>query len=200
MEKKPKLRELYEGLRYKFDGKDPVRRGPELRLKKTEYHVGIDHESAIFQSLAFWKQYLTWTRLSNSWPSHHHGSRASVRNDVYQMQVPDDIRRSSPPYSTLPGGHAPNSTETEWADTELMFNTITKHIPVTIHMTAEKQFRNIWWQRLWFQPHAENLRFAAINRSNVDEVGRETIGGHKWQNAQPPEAKDVRLGGSNGAW
>ncbi|KAK5726992.1 hypothetical protein LTR15_002883 [Elasticomyces elasticus] len=197
LEKMPDLREFYKGLKYKYDGGNPSRRGPELMLSKTEYHVGIDHASVMFQSLAFWKHYLTWTRPSQSWLKHD-----AKANSMYQIQLPDDIVRSAPPYSTLPGGHAPNSTDKSWEDMEMMYNSVTKQVPAIIHMTAEKQFRHIWWQRLWFQPHAETLRLATVNATGTMQPAkrREIIGGYQWQNAEPPEGKDVKLAGLNGAW
>ncbi|KAK4895865.1 hypothetical protein LTR27_006035 [Elasticomyces elasticus] len=117
----------------------------------------------MFQSLAFWKHYLTWTRPSQSWPKDD-----AKTNSMYQIQLPDDIVRSAPPYSTLPEGHAPNSTNKSWEDMEMMYNSVTKQVPAIIHMTAEKQFRHIWWQRLWFQPHAETLRLATVNATSKD--------------------------------
>ncbi|KAK3115095.1 hypothetical protein LTR53_005911 [Teratosphaeriaceae sp. CCFEE 6253] len=203
LEKKADLRDHYKGMKYKYDWGNPRREGPELQLEKTEYHVGIDHSSVIFQSLAFWKPYLTWTRPASSWPTGHSGSNVGTDQAAYHVRVPQDILQSAPPYSHVAAAGAADS----WAGVDLLYNTVTRQIPAVIHMTAEKQFRQIWWPRLWFEADAERLRIAAINDTAAAEqaAGRvaahgEVIGGYTWENAAPPEAEDVRLGGINGAW
>ncbi|KAI7176054.1 hypothetical protein KC324_g9942, partial [Hortaea werneckii] len=89
-----------------------------------------------------------------------------------------------------------------WHDVDLLYNPITKQVPVIIHFTGEKQFRDIWWKKIWFQEHAAVLRESALNHQFLrqQEPMMDVIGGYRWFNAEPPEVEDVKMRGLGGAW
>ena len=197
VEKNPELMAQFMG--------DDKRRRPELSLDQKEYHIGIDFESSLFQTLAFWKPYLVWMRPDSSWPSLKRKTVPGI-DDTRQFQMPDDLRRSESPYSALSanGSWTGEALPKSWAEVPLLYNTITQKAGAIIHMTAEKQFRHIWWPELWFHKHAEKLRVAAVEafgeREGTAQESKEIIGGYRWYNAGPPEAKDVKYHGRDGAW
>lgn len=61
--------------------------------RRTEYHIGIDYESKMFQTLAYWKQYLAWMRPSDSWT----GGASNTYNNPYALRLPIDIGDSPAP-------------------------------------------------------------------------------------------------------
>ena len=172
----------------------------------TEYHIGIDYESGMFQTLAFWKQYLTWMRPSDSWVPTRDLQPPAGSQSYYQFWLPADVGQSMQPYATVSADQAGNEDGLDvyktWSDIDLLWNTITKQVPVIIHFTGEKQFRNIWWQKIWFQRHAKVLRETALNWQfqRQQEPMDEVIGGFKWYNAEPPEANDITMRGLGGGW
>ncbi|KAK5723343.1 hypothetical protein LTR15_005041 [Elasticomyces elasticus] len=187
------------------DFKGLGRSEPTIFGNRTEYHIGIDYTSSMFQTMAYWKQYLTLVRPSNSWPPAAHP-------DAYNPQVvrvPDDVAQSSPPFSVLPDPSSGIDLDlaAKWDDVDLLYNVATEQIPVLIHFAGlpgkEKAFREIWWHRMWFQERAETLRLAALNvtaRDAINKTPSKKIGGYRWYNAEPPEADDIRLRGVDGAW
>ncbi|TKA66941.1 hypothetical protein B0A55_10721 [Friedmanniomyces simplex] len=196
LEKKPGLMAHYIGLKYALEQYVPemnvTRRHPNVTGMRTEYHIGIDYESGMFQTLAFWKQYLTWTRAADAWPlgsvEHKTSPTAAFGSGLerYQFRLQDDVALSDRPYSALSPDEAPEGLI----------------VPVMIHFTGPKEFRQYWWQRLWFQSHTEKLRLASLSRAAEDPSAgsAEVIGGYKWYNSEPPEAEDVRMRGLGGAW
>lgn len=94
---RPDIMEEYKSIRYGDEVVDPsielVRNDPNMTgITKTEYHVGIDFDSAMFQTMAFWKQYLTWMKPENSWAGGPGGA-----NGPYTLNMPADIEMSPPP-------------------------------------------------------------------------------------------------------
>ncbi|KAI6839692.1 hypothetical protein KC367_g3675 [Hortaea werneckii] len=179
---------------------------PEIGENETvEYHIGIDFESGLFQTLAFWKQYLTWMRPSESWVPGRDLQPPAGSQSYYQLWLPGDVSSSMQPFATVSAeqaGDAGLDITRTWHDVDLLYNPITKQVPVIIHFTGEKQFRDIWWKKIWFQEHASLLRESALNHQYLrqQEPMMEVIGGYRWYNAEPPEAEDVKMRGLGGAW
>ena len=205
MQLKPDLIEEYKGYRYQAHTEAVLDTGyryePNVTGVRTEYHIGIDHTSTLFQTIAFWHQYLTWMRPIDSWmPTQPQGVNLQYGNyhNPRLFTLTNDILKSAPPFEVLKGVDD-QAAKIPWTEVELLYNTITGVAPVTIHFAARKQFRQIWWQRMWFQAKAEQLR---SNSSHVDtrRISYETIGGYQWYNAEPTEAAEVSVAGKGGAW
>ena len=172
--------------------------------QKVEYHIGIDYASVMFQTLAFWKQYLTWTREIDSWtppdgqsPLYYPGLSGSP----YSVRLSKDIHESLPPFSATrdPNASGHSGVHPSWSEVELLYNVVAQEAPVMIHFTGEKAYRHFWWQRMWFQSRAEELRLASLT-SAADPLSEEEIEGLIWYPANPDDADEIVNNGKGGAW
>ncbi|KAM3420437.1 hypothetical protein BST61_g3710 [Cercospora zeina] len=186
-----------------YDHEDPnenalIRTEPTTSGKRTEYHIGIDYDSTMFQTLAFWKGQLAWSRQIDSWSP---GADAhSVPEKPWEVNISDDILASRPPFESV--DHA-NSTPHGWESVELAYNVLTHQHPVLLHVTGnpeEKFYRKFWWRRMWFQKKAAKLRLAT-HRLDERLISQEPIANMLWYNAEPIEdAEEIVDGGKGGAW
>ena len=190
-----------------YDHEDPnnntlVRTEPITFGKRTEYHMGIDYDSTMFQTLAFWKGQLAWTREVDSW-SPRVGAHYLPENP-WEINLDQDILDSRPPFDSLDYGfNFTNSTPPGWESVELAYNVLTHQHPVLLHVTgnpAEKHYRQYWWHRMWFQKKAEKLRHAT-HRLDDTQISDKPIANMLWYNAVPQEdAEDIVDEGKGGAW
>lgn len=184
---------------------------PQPENGVTEYHIGIDYESSMFQTLAFWRFFLTWTRAQDSWwpPQDPHDMLPypSYNSSPYDVRLPADLMESRLPFDALRYGLGDPDieqgvTETPWTNVELLRNTISRQLPVLLHFAgsgAEKRFRLVWWTKLWFQSHAEKLRKLGT-KITTKQISDKPIEGMMWEAAEPEEAQDVANAGKGGAW
>jgi len=101
------------------------------------------------------------------------------------MVLPGDVQDSRPPFHAL--GFADGSPgTTPWSEMELLYNPIPGQIPVSVHFTGsgEKELRKLYWQRLWFQRRAKQLRLAAQKLVN-EPISSVLINDLTWYNANP---------------
>lgn len=185
---------------------------PKPDDNRTEYHIGIDYESSMFQTLAFWRFFLTWTRAADSWwpPQDRHDMLPypSYNSSPYDVRLPADLIESQLPFDALRYGFGDPDVEhdgvqdTSWTNVELLRNTISRRIPVLLHFAGsgkEKRFRLVWWDKLWFQSRAETLRKLATKVAS-NQISDTPIEGLLWELAEPEEAADVANSGKGGAW
>ena len=154
--RKPELLEHRKDIRQPEEQSLPksnlTRTEPEPSEKQTEYHIGIDYESSAFQTLAFYKQFLTFMRPADAWTQFQHQTPIGVAGPArpaYDLTLPADIHESQAPFQALKLAN-PDAVERwpSWSDVELLYNTVTGVIPVLIHFTGEKKFRAVWWQKM----------------------------------------------------
>jgi hypothetical protein len=185
-----------------------TRSEPDLSgVERTEYFIGIDYKSEMFQTLAFWKQFLTWSRGVDSWqpPNERRDMLPYLvtNSSVYDTRLAGDIVASEKPFSVLKDseneGDRNAATTTRWSDVELLRNTVSRLNPVIIHFTGEKRFREVWWSKLWFQAKAEALRKEST-KLYTSKISEELIEGMTWYNAEPEQADEVSNAGKSGAW
>jgi hypothetical protein len=125
---------------------------------RTEFHVAIDYDSDAFQTSAYYIEYLTWMSFNHSTTSLGQERGSLTRMD--QMVLTDDVLHSRPPFAiknvdkSVPKGKG-------WKDMMLGTNVITQQAFPLLHITNEKKYRTIWWDRMWFHPHAKALFEAA---------------------------------------
>ncbi|KAK5174224.1 uncharacterized protein LTR77_001304 [Saxophila tyrrhenica] len=193
------------GIEWNYTDIEIVRNEPQLDpANKTEYHIGIDYESTAFQTVAFYKQFLIFMRPEDSWEPERTQVTFS-RPQTWRphvMQLPDDIRHSRPPFHALASSDdASTDAMTSWSEVELLYNPLTGQIPVSVHFTGsgEKALRRFWWQRLWFQTRASELRQAA-RKLDGEAISGVPINGLTWYNAEPQDAQDISFNGRGGAW
>jgi len=173
--------------------------------QKTDYHVSLDYLSELFQTLAFYKQFLTWMRPDHSWHPSTSGATPSYPNmEQYQHDLPLDIQDSPSPYEDLERAdqdlreHA-TLTSKQWRSLELCVNTITRQIPVLLHFTGDKSVRGTWWEKIWFQADARLLRETAVATPQRPLNYGRPIAGKVWVNGGPPGAEDQENGARAGA-
>ncbi len=175
------------GIKWNSTDTELVRSEPTLSSNRTEYHIGIDYASSLFQTVAFYEQYLAFMRPVDSWVAKHTqtvGSAEQFRTP-HMMVLPGDVQDSRPPFHAL--GFADGSPgTTPWSEMELLYNPIPGQIPVSVHFTGsgEKELRKLYWQRLWFQRRAKQLRLAAQKLVN-EPISSVLINDLTWYNANP---------------
>ena len=157
-----------------------------------ELHIGIDHLSAVVQTVGFYKNALDFVQPSLLGLTPGATDDESTLQSYYQQQVSVDIQKSSRPFEALIGSP---KRETEWSSVPLLRNRITGTIPPLIHFTSAKPERDQWWPRTWFWSDAAALRAAAVAKgAGPRSLSDDIIAGRKWYAGNP----DDTLG--TGAW
>ncbi|KAJ5095014.1 hypothetical protein N7532_007305 [Penicillium argentinense] len=172
---------------------------PELQPDQhTEFHIGIDYRSALFQTNAgseHYVEFLTYNATSNintnTSMTNSTNTRPStwVTRDVssgahnfkpYQIFLPRNLAQS---IMRLFRGIAhvvdriPHITELP-----LQTNIVTKNVHGLFHYTGEKDHMDDVWGQMWFYPYGRELFEAAVKRLNANH----TIGiadGRRWTHA-----------------
>lgn len=168
--------------------------------QRTDYYVTLDYLSELFQTLAFYKQFLTFMRADQSW----FPEKAYKGSSRYRFDLPQDVMDSPPPYADLENYKAAEKPVSEllrrtWENLELCMNVVTQQVPVSLHFTGEKGLRQIWWEKIWFQRDGKLLRGAALSVPDRPINGGKPINGRVWSNGAPPGAENVTMGGREGA-
>lgn len=184
---------------------EPPRQIPSIRPgSKVEYHIGIDYMSAMFQTIAYYKQFVAWIRPSNSWHTDQY-NHLDLAGTKYGFDVPEDIAASTGPFAALQDSSSPSNNTVHypqsWNDVDLCVNTVTQVAPVTLHFTGEKALRQIWWDKIWFYRDAKKLRKASLALP-IGPLNEVPIAGKIWWNieAEDPEAGRGGAWGDNGGW
>lgn len=147
-----------------------------------EYHITVDYESALFQTMSYTTQFLSWIQYDEEHTS-------SLKRKKQQLILPIDIEKSAPPF---PHHFPPASNDTfnfetlrslsnsTWQNIPLGTNAISNRIFPLLHFTGDKHYRESWWNRMWFTPYAEEIIKAAPYQPIValwtDDAGTEWWG------------------------
>jgi hypothetical protein len=144
---------------------------PEDR-KKAEQHMGIDYESRLFQTVALFYDVLQWATFDKP-------QTFVTKDEIHQfsLKLPKDVEQSKAPYRALSSWGWGNAwlKRKSWKDVPLGINTVTRNMFPIIHFTGFKNYRDEWWDRMWFFPLAEKLLKAKPDRSVIT-----TIEGVEW--------------------
>ncbi len=170
----------------------PIKKG-----QRTEYYIGLDFDSAIWQTIAFYDDYVAWVQQNLSSAYVREGSRTV--NRYHHLMLPADLTsrsRAINPHglaqspleatdragdrASLAGAAGKTLPEAlrSWETLPLAFNTITKTVPPILHFTGKKGYREMWWPRNWFYPYQEQL-LRALRRRGPVRTGphRESVAG-----------------------
>ena len=188
---------------------------PEIQPgQPTEFHIGLDYENSMFQTIGYDDPYLTWWQ--------HDGSLDAARpkqspiKSHLQFKLDDDVGTARRPFEAMHGlrRSAFNEKYQEvlrnagqpdfkmWRHLPMATNVITRHIFAVMHFTFEKDYRETWWQKMWFYPYARDLYRVSSEQSN-DPVYAKDINGRRWFNAlEPvvPHETTANGGRRDGAW
>ena len=188
---------------------------PEIKPgQQTEFHIGLDYENSMFQTVGYDDPYLTWWQ--------HDGSMDVARpkqspvKDMHLFKLEQDVLTARRPFEAMHelAQSAFNEKYQEilrnaggpgfkmWRHLPMATNVITRHIFAMMHFTFEKDYRNTWWEKMWFYPYARDLlRTSSV--VNNDSLYKKKIGGRKWYNAQEPvvqHSENANQGRRDGAW
>ena len=180
---------------------------------KVEFHVGLDYESAIFQTIGFYDPYLTWLRFDDS--VHAGRPKDSPISMSDKFQLPEDVKASRPPLAAIDApkkehiddykallGYAENIRLKGWPELPLLTNVITKHVPPVLHFMMEKEYIIKWWDRMWYTPFAKDLFRGSATAINVP-IFEKPLSGRMWASANAPVVEhnaESTQGRRDGAW
>jgi hypothetical protein len=129
---------------------------------------------------------MTWIQHNES--SQYVKETSKTINPYHHFALPFDLVGRSPLDPTnprrKPTGNTPdinagmNSALFSWETLPLATNTFTKTVPVVLHFTGKKVYRDMWWYRNWFYPYQTEL-LERIRRRGIMSTGdfRESIAG-----------------------
>ncbi|KAK2608920.1 hypothetical protein QQS21_002496 [Conoideocrella luteorostrata] len=129
-----------------FEEKDLI--WPHMETKHTDYHLGVDLTSTLFQALNAALDDLSSVVHSNNTDmlekDHSHGT-ASIYNAPFPF--PEDLLKLP-----VPKGRQANYgvDATTWRDVRLFSNFHARSIPVILHYNGDKSRVDSWWQRQWW--------------------------------------------------
>jgi hypothetical protein len=162
-------------------------RVPKLRHddQKTEFHVSIDYESALFQTKAGYEPFFGYMKFNGA------NHSASQSRDVlelgedfepYDIQMPPTVVSTmSRLYDDIADAH-PGVDSSSWIkNVKLGTNFVTKHIYALWHCTGPKEPIDTEYTKLWFYPFVRPLIKAAIKSSQKGDLIWDTpIDGRYW--------------------
>jgi hypothetical protein len=176
--------------------------------QKTEFHIGIDYKSALFQTrvgsdhvlehLSFEK---TVTNGAGLWTSISENPIESPNFQPYEIYLPANVvsslARLLKPITTVLAGDSQSLVK----NLRLGTNLVTKNVYGLFHCIGEKTYLDDLWYRLWFQKYAESLLEARfVSAKKGDRISDTPIDGRKWIVAHAyPKASDSSVK-SVGAW
>ena len=161
------------------EGKEPPqpeKEVPDLKEdQRSEYYIGLDFDSAIWQTVAFYEDYMIWVQhnLSNRYVS----SQAKSINPAHWFTLPKDLEGLSPLTALARSGDAADLHESapeamkSWLTLPLATNTVTKTVAPVLHFTGKKGYRELWWPRNWFFPYQEQM-LAWLRKQGVRKEGK----------------------------
>ena len=186
--------------------------------KKTEYHIGLDYESELFQTVGYYQKFISWL-----WYDAAKGKGQQLSQSFtnpHGFELPEDIQASPPPFSVESKSHWETTTEgdeeireaatklpldRDWKDLPLATNVVTKRIFAVLHFTFVKELRDEWWQKMWYYPQGQELLLASARQPKAPIIDK-PVQGRRWWNADASHLADSEQvlkstqGQKGGAW
>ncbi|CAG5145254.1 uncharacterized protein ALTATR162_LOCUS1681 [Alternaria atra] len=160
--------------------------------QETEYHIGLDYRSSLFQTAAGYRNYLAWmTTNRSSLPS------TSTSIEPYRIDLQEDVLQSKKPFAAISDDAA--LMETSWRNVSLGFNTVTGQAFSLLHFTGDKSLRDNWWPRMWYLKEAERLQRASA-QVHDRKIGSDPINGVSWMKNMLYDRKERESEEKSGAW
>jgi hypothetical protein len=160
--------------------------------QKTEYHIGLDYRSSLFQTAAGYRNYIAWmTTNRSSFPS------TSTSVEPYRIDLQEDVLQSKKPFAAISDDAA--LQKTSWRNVSLGFNTVTGQAFPLLHFTGDKSFRDTWWPRMWYFEEAERLQRASA-QIHDPQIGSDLIDGVSWTKNIPYDETERKIEEKSGAW
>merc|ERR1711881_671012 len=172
--------------------KDPVFIPDMESTPSTDFHIGLDYESRMFQTCAFYENYLNWTAF-NTTETWFESDRLEKR----RLHWPRDIEKSPKPFTAVKGDK--KLGKIGWKDMLLGVNGAAGHIFPVLHFTGNKVLRDEWWPRMWYFPYAEKLLRGA-GKMKQYQIGQGPIEKVKWLKDVPYANHGTDREVGTGAW
>jgi len=188
---------------------------PEVKKnQRTEFHIGIDYESAMFLTVGYYDPYISWLRYDGSLDAGR--PRNSPISNYDRFELAEDIRLSPAPLAAMKppqksGENDPDNSVynfaknirlKEWQDLPLATNVITKQVCAMVHFTFEKDYREAWWNNMWFVPFGKDL-LKASGKAKDPLLFKKRVNGTTWSNSRGPvvpHSLESTRGRRDGAW
>ena len=183
---------------------------PRLRTEnqKTEFHVAIDYESALFQTNAgytSWSGYASFggRNLTAKMDGRLPKLGGKTSSPSTSMMMPENVAASlTRIFDSIPKAH-PHTSAAKWIrQARLGINFVTRQIYGLWHCTDDSDPLSAEYKKLWFYPYAHSLLRASVRAARRHEpISAEPIDGRRWVPRNAPPTSWVRTGDPlGGAW
>ncbi|EFX05135.1 hypothetical protein CMQ_1771 [Grosmannia clavigera kw1407] len=168
------------------EGADPERWGPlMLPGQKTEFQIGLDYESSLFQAWAGYEDFLAMLSLNSTDDTAIVDHNVSGVPDfaLLEVQLPDDLASLTRLVSSISDVH--NAEPKDLISTFFFgTNLVTNHVYCMFHCTGEKGYLEELWVQLWFYPYAKALLKATVSSVKAGmSISDTAIDGRIWKGA-----------------
>lgn len=126
------------------------RKIPEIN-GRTEYFIGLDWSSAIFQTTGFYADYISWIRNNDS--SQYIEEDSIDGNYHHHFAEQEDLVGKGPGKAMAKIDPALE----KWNTLPLATNTASRNVVPVMHINGKKGYRILWWPRMWFFPYIEQI-------------------------------------------
>ncbi|RVX71709.1 hypothetical protein B0A52_03893 [Exophiala mesophila] len=127
---------------------------PEMKPgNRTEFYMGLDWESSLFQTAAYYGDYVAWVRFNTT--SEYVRKTSQSINPHHHFTLPNNMAGSGP--MSVSEARQIDPALASWSRLPLAVNTVTRHVPVIIHINGKKGYRYLWWPRNWFYPYMDQM-------------------------------------------
>jgi len=144
---------------------DPNKKWMPTIPGRTEYSIGLDFSSAVFQTAGFYADYISWIRNNVSSQYVRQGSLSG--NYHHHFAVQDDLVGKGP--GALHAGI--DAAMKQWSSLPLATNTASRNVAPVFHVNGKKCYRTLWWPRMWWFPYAEQI-WNALQDTATEGTGK----------------------------
>lgn len=142
---------------------------PNVETEHTDYHLGVDLNSSIFQTLNKALDDMSSVVHSNrtdlSSKDHLHGT-ASIYQEHFPF--PQDLLKQRPPFQGLQDDMESTDRSEQlkktWRDVRLHSNFHARSIPSIMHYNGDKSHMDDWWHRQWWTGWGRELMEVKMSR------------------------------------
>lgn len=186
--------------------------------QKTEYHIGLDYESQLFQTVGYYQKFISWLWYDAAKGKGQQLSQSFTNSHGFEL--PEDILASPPPFSVESKSHWETTVvgdeeireaatrlplDRKWKDLPLATNVVTKHVFTVLHFTFVKELRDEWWRRMWYYQQGKEMLLASARQPKAPTIDK-PVQGQTWWNAEASHLADSEQvlkstqGQKGGAW
>ncbi|MBE7158579.1 MAG: hypothetical protein INR62_09140, partial [Rhodospirillales bacterium] len=133
---------------------------------RTEYFIGLDWSSDMFQTAGFYADYITWIRHNETSQYPQSLDTHPPANPYHHFTLPAELATTGPDTDHHLDLRAIDPALASWQTLPLATNTASRTVPPVMHINGKKGYRLLWWPRNWFYPFIEPM-LAALRAKGV---------------------------------